>query len=350
MIWTMRVLFHSYSLAHQNPGGGERVMAELKISLTKLGLDVEFFQPWIHDPAEFDLFHYFSILESPFWRFLKNNYPKIPLVVTPTFYGGKSAAQQRLRQIKDVILVNCRDKDVSSIRDFTLPDLFLPTTKYEAESLTRRYGISPKKMQVVPNGISSIFFGNENTNYSKTTPVDKPFVLHVGRFHPVKRQDFLLRALRGSDITCVLVGDKIVSHPEYYESCVNLAKGQKNVHILSGIAANSPELIGLYANASLFVLPSAFETFGIAPLEAAAMGCPLLLSDQIVCPEIYRDEAEFLAIDDPSKWRNAILKKISRPKRLTYEQKLRIHSEFNWDRIAAVVAAEYASLLHRASR
>jgi len=53
-------------------------------------------------------------------------------------------------------------------------------------------------------------------------------------------------------------------------------------------------LFDLYKNASLFVFPSFYEGFGIPPLEAAACGCPLVVSNVSSLPEIYGDAAYYV--------------------------------------------------------
>lgn len=57
------------------------------------------------------------------------------------------------------------------------------------------------------------------------------------------------------------------------------------------------DLPALYAAASFFVFPSRYEGFGIPPLEAMAMGCPVLVSKVSSLPEVCGDAAEYC---DPS--------------------------------------------------
>ena len=80
----MRILFATYPLAFQNPGGGERVMLSLQNQLQLQGHEVEIFDSWKHDLSSFDLIHYFSCIGSSFWPFTKKEFPGLPLVVTPT--------------------------------------------------------------------------------------------------------------------------------------------------------------------------------------------------------------------------------------------------------------------------
>ncbi len=54
------------------------------------------------------------------------------------------------------------------------------------------------------------------------------------------------------------------------------------------------------ARASIFVAPSIYEPFGLAPLEAARAGCALVLSDIPVFREIWDGASLFFAPDDPA--------------------------------------------------
>jgi glycosyltransferase involved in cell wall biosynthesis len=66
--------------------------------------------------------------------------------------------------------------------------------------------------------------------------------------------------------------------------------------VLTGFIADA-ELGALYRGASLFVLPSLFEGFGMPAVEAIALGAPTLVSDLPVLREVSLNGAYY--IDDP---------------------------------------------------
>ncbi len=65
------------------------------------------------------------------------------------------------------------------------------------------------------------------------------------------------------------------------------------------------ELVSLYQNAAALVYPSVMEGFGIPPLEAAACGTPVIVSDVEVFREIYADFPIYVKLGDRNSWRLA---------------------------------------------
>ncbi len=339
----MRVLFQTYALAFQSPGGGERVILELQKALTLRGHEVALYQPWEHDPAAFDVLHYFSVLESAHWRHLKRHHPDKPLFVTPTLFVGKGR-RDRWRLHKERILSWLRPGRYS---DLQLPDHFFPNTAYEASTLERQFRVPKAKITVLPNGVSEHFRLGHAEPFRNFSGLSGPFVLHVGRFHPVKQQDFLIEALRDTKVQCVFIGDEDVSHSSYRAHCMRLAADSKenNFHFFKGIGANDPLLSLVYAAAGLFALPSQFETFGIAALEAAVAGCPLLLSDKVADSSVFQGAGTLLPITNAALWRAAILRHMeSGRERLSPSIVAKLQSSYDWSLIARSLEQEYLRL------
>lgn len=74
-------------------------------------------------------------------------------------------------------------------------------------------------------------------------------------------------------------GDEIPSHP--------------HIHILGEVSDNDLSL--LYSQALAFIYPTLYEGFGIPPLEAMGLGCPVVISNTSSLPEIAsKDSALFI--------------------------------------------------------
>jgi glycosyltransferase involved in cell wall biosynthesis len=141
----------------------------------------------------------------------------------------------------------------------------------------------------------------------------KPFVLGVAVDRPSKNLYTLIRAFeklsrRDADHLLVLVGELRSRRPQSrihsrrvastMPPTVDLVRelGVEDRVIITGFVSDA-ELGALYRGASLFVMPSIFEGFGMPPIEALAMGVPTLVSGIAVLREITLGAAEYL--DDP---------------------------------------------------
>lgn len=152
------------------------------------------------------------------------------------------------------------------------------------------------KVVVIPNPLSG-----ELLDESAELP---PFqsrqhsILYVGRIHPEKGIELLLRAfqlllLRGiTKWRLVLVGPWQTNlgggGEAHYHRLQSISKPMENHVDWVGMVVDPAVLKRYYRSASMFVYPSLAdkgETFGLAPLEAMANGCPALVSDL----ECFRD-------------------------------------------------------------
>ena len=70
------------------------------------------------------------------------------------------------------------------------------------------------------------------------------------------------------------------------------------------------------AGVAIFAAPSLYEPFGLAVLEAAQIGTPLLLSDIPTFRELWSDAAVFVRADEPAAWAEAIGRLIRDPDQL----------------------------------
>ena len=71
------------------------------------------------------------------------------------------------------------------------------------------------------------------------------------------------------------------------------------------------DLPEIYRHAELFVFPSKYEGFGIPPLEAMAMGCPVISSDAASMPEILGDGAIYFQSENGKDLAGVIVESLS---------------------------------------
>lgn len=132
-----------------------------------------------------------------------------------------------------------------------------------------------------------------------------PYWLFLGRIHPKKGVDLLLRAygqfaagISTPPPALVLAGP--CSDPNYrktLEAEISQLPGRCRV-IWAGMLEGARKW-GALRDAEVFVLPSHQENFGIAVAEALAVGTPVLISRKVnIWEEIESEGAGFAAVDD----------------------------------------------------
>jgi glycosyltransferase involved in cell wall biosynthesis len=131
------------------------------------------------------------------------------------------------------------------------------------------------------------------------------FVLYLGGFDIRKRVSTLVRAFASvapdfPDVSLVIAGrlpDTDTRFAPDPRVTVREAGLVDRVRFLGRVEeADKP---ALYSAAMLMVFPSAYEGFGLPPLEAMACGCPVIVSNASSLPEVAGDAA--LVVDTSTK-------------------------------------------------
>lgn len=145
-----------------------------------------------------------------------------------------------------------------------------------------KLGIDNRKIKIVYPALRNEFHDcKAKTTY--TIPNDTFSLLTVGRIHPVKGLEHLLDAVAGitdKNIMLKIVGNTNL-YREYSQSIFNRIEelGIQDSVIFTGEINNVDELIKVYNNSDLFLLPSYWETSPSSLIEAMCMGLPIIASD-----------------------------------------------------------------------
>ena len=160
--------------------------------------------------------------------------------------------------------------------------VFTPSA-YVKQRVSSCFGI--RNIKVTPNGVDPCRFTFEAKQEKYNLPPQ--YVLFVGSIEPRKNIPALLQAwdeIKDSFQHTWLI---IAGSSGHVFQPVNLSRTFERVYFLDYVDAES--LPGLYAGATLFVLPSFDEGFGLSPLEAMASGTPVIVSNGGALPEVVGD-------------------------------------------------------------
>lgn len=174
----------------------------------------------------------------------------------------------------------------------------------------------------------------------------------VARFAPQKAHDVLLRALsevRDDRVRLLLVGDDPFGDGR--RSAETLARELRlgDRAVFAGIRRDVPSLL---AASDAFVMPSLWEGFGLAFLEAMSAGLPVVATRVSAIPEVVVENETGLLVppSDASALSQAMTALAGDPElraRLGRAGRARVRERFGLDRMIEETLAVYAEVLSR---
>lgn len=360
----MRVLYISRSTLFTSPGGDTKQIELTAHYLRQLGIvvDIKLSNEAI-DYSTYDLLHFFNIIR-PADILEHARAAGKPFVISTIFldYGEFEKrfrkgwmgllnilfSEDAIEYIKVIArfvkngenikskqyLVQGHRKSVKYL--IKNSKVLLPNSQNEYDRLVKKYGLGNDYI-VVPNAIDPVM-------YKKTTNILENFrnrIVCVARVEGRKNQLNLVRALRNTRHKLVIIGLPSPNNIGYYEQCRREATD--NISFISRVSEE--ELYEIYNSAKVHVLPSFFETTGLSTLEAAVMGCNIVITDKGDTVEYFGDKAYYCDPDSPESIRTAIEAAIEAP----YNESLRemILQNYTWQKAAAKTLEGYKLALSK---
>jgi glycogen synthase len=166
-------------------------------------------------------------------------------------------------------------------------DAVIAPTGWMLGEITRHYG-PVRRACVIPNG--------RHAPRVRQEPKE-PLALAAGRlWDEAKNIGQFVRAAAGLPWRCAVAGQK--------EGPAGLAA---DLGALAALGKLSPRAMRhAMERASIFVHPSRYEPFGLAPLEAALAGCALVLGDIPSLREVWGDAAVYTPVGDATSLRRTL--------------------------------------------
>lgn len=342
----MKVALAGFQAVSILRGGPSTQLCGTADHLRREGMEVTLFDPWTRfDSKSVDIVHVFSAGLGTYHLAREIRALGIPLVVSPITYSTHSpvfvraglAATRLLQRIGPGLW-----SDYAFMADMcSWATQVLPNTRAEAELVRRGFGIPAEKITVIPNGVEERFAHGDPSLFKKKFGLER-FILNVGHIgHPRKNILSLIRALGGIDTAAVIIGRIVKS--SYGEACVHEASKYKNILLIDGMDNSSELLASAYAACEVFVLPSQFETPGIAALEAGLAGAKIVITPHGGTREYFEDVAVYIDPASVNSIRDGIVQALALPK--TDRLRERIRSQYLWQHVAAATSKVYRGIL-----
>ena len=207
--------------------------------------------------------------------------------------------------------------------------LLLPNSNNEYQRIVERYHCHVNHI-MVPNGIDPSVF-----QFNPAIEKDPLLVICVARIEGIKNQFNLLKALNGTRYRLLIIGSSAPNQLSYYRACRKIAAD--NIVFIEHLPQN--ELLAYYRKAKVHVLPSWFETTGLSSLEAAAMGCNVVITKKGDAEEYFETAAFYCDPASPESIYAAVERAASETNDGALRQK--ILAQYTWQQATAQTLKAY---------
>lgn len=229
-------------------------------------------------------------------------------------------------------------------------DMIITDSNSSKNDIVKFAGVKDNKIKVIYLAASDKFkkISEAKTKYK----LPEKFVLYVGDVTWNKNLPNLVEAIKKINLPLVLVGKALVDENFDRNNPWNsdllrvydLTKGDRNIIKLGFVSDD--DLVNLYNKATVFLMPSLYEGFGLPILEAMACGCPVVTSKGGSIPEIAGEAAFYVNPYDVDDIANGIRRVFFDEKMIeTLSKKgLEQAKKFSWEKTANETLKVYNSL------
>lgn len=231
-------------------------------------------------------------------------------------------------------------------------DLVVAVSRAEARTAVERLGADPAIVRVVHPGVDSELFHPGDPAGAR----ERPTLLAAARLEPLKAIDLAIRTLAGVARDAVgkrpqlLVAGGATNDESYPRGLARLAT---ELGVGDDVTFLGPqdrgELAELMRAATIVLVPSHSETYGLVSLEAAASGVPVVAARTGGLEESVVDGVTGLLLPDwePETWVRAVSELLADPAEVSRLGTAgRAHAlTHRWADVAAATVASYRSVL-----
>ncbi|MFA6924566.1 MAG: glycosyltransferase family 1 protein [Bacteroidales bacterium] len=199
--------------------------------------------------------------------------------------------EKRFKEVGSKKTYNSREKYYKNVCKYS--KAIFVDSELGKKHVLENYKVNYSKIYVVPYNAPSYVSANKENNDELLKSYNLPdkFIFYPAQFWEHKNHRNLIKAIfllkkQNLIINVVLVGSMIKEFEYVYKEALSLISNYKlnsQIYILGYV--NNEELVQLYKRAIALIMPTFFGPTNIPPLEAFALGCPVLTSNIYAIPE-----------------------------------------------------------------
>lgn len=324
-------------LDHGNPfflahGGFQIQIEQTKLALEKTGLDVEWVRWWDAGQTG-ELIHFFG---RPHPAYIRQSLQKRIPVVFSDLLGGLGSRPAILRWIQKLIirLVRFGLPTEFSTRmgwdSYRLANRVIALTAWEKRLMEEQFSAPPWKVVVIPNGVEGAFLQPQAGSQRE------PHLITTMTITERKRSVELVEAAIMAQTKIRILGAPYHPDDPYYQRFLLAVEQAGSLVDYVGGIADRQKIAEEYRRASGFVLLSSMESQSLSALEAAACGCPLLLSDLSWAKVSFGAEASYAPVTSAARTAPHLREFFRR-----VSSAPRVHKVLGWNEVASQLAQVY---------
>jgi glycosyltransferase involved in cell wall biosynthesis len=294
----MKILFDHpgpFMLAH---GGFQIQIEETKRALESLGVEVEFLR-WWDSHQRGDLIHYFGRPSGAYVDLAQQKNVRVVMAELLTGLGSRSPAAL----VAQRLLIQLARRGVPQAlrakmgwEAYVKADRIIALTEWEAELARRIFHAPAERVIVIPNGVAPEFLSRLEPEAERGS-----HLICTATITERKRILELAQAAVFAKTPLWIIGKAYAEKDPYFQHFLAVAQRNPQVIRYDGAIDDSHLLAEAYRQARGFVLLSSKESLSLSALEAAACGCPLLLSDLPWARTVFKKDATYCPVTGPSR-------------------------------------------------
>ncbi|MFQ5873405.1 MAG: glycosyltransferase, partial [Dehalococcoidia bacterium] len=262
---------------------------------------------------EFDVVHSHGLWSFPgTWGALVARWAHIPYILSP--HGMLNDWAMRFRSYKKVPYWYGLERRTVRFAAW----IHFATVEEQRQA---QAWVAGKKSRVIPIGLDLQEFAalppRGEFRDRQRIPRGVPLLAFLGRIHPVKGLDVLLQAMvrvkaEVPEVVLAIAGPDQDGHVHRLHRLAQSLGVEEHVRWVGTVEGQAKR--GLLVDADLFLLPSFSENFGLAAVEAMAVGCPVILGSGVnIATQVEAYDAGRVVSTEPESLATAIVQGLREP-------------------------------------